>query len=143
MLKEGFKRSQTGDTIPRDEYLRLKALEEDLSDLQSVSEVLKRLEMGEEELLPSFVVDQLLDGKSPLLVWRKQRNLTQAELARRSKVNRVQIVDIEAGRKTGSVTTLRKLAVALKICIDDLVSLAISSDVSCPTSGEYDTTPRS
>lgn len=114
-------------TIPKDEYLRLKALEEDLSDLQSISEVLKRLEVGEEELLPSFVVDQLLDGKAPLLVWREHRNLTQAELARRSKVNRVQIIDIEAGRKTGSVETLRKLAKELSIDIDDLVSTPITS----------------
>ena len=114
-------------TIPKDEYLRLKALEEDLSDLQSISEVLKRLEVGEEELLPSLVVDQLLDGKAPLLVWREHRNLTQAELARRSKVNRVQIIDIEAGRKTGSVKTLRKLAHALNINIDDLVSTPITS----------------
>lgn len=114
-------------TIPKDEYLRLKALEEDLSDLQSISEVLKRLEVGEEELLPSFVVDQLLDGKAPLLVWREHRNLTQAELARRSKVNRVQIIDIEAGRKTGSVETLRKLAQELSIDIDDLVSTPITS----------------
>lgn len=114
-------------TIPKDEYLRLKALEEDLSDLQSVSEVLKRLEVGEEELLPSLVVDRLLDGKAPLLVWREHRNLTQAELARRSKVNRVQIIDIEAGRKTGSVETLRKLAQELSIDIDDLVSRPITS----------------
>jgi DNA-binding XRE family transcriptional regulator len=114
-------------TIPKDEYLRLKALEEDLSDLQSVSEVLKRLEVGEEELLPSLVVDQLLDGKSPLLVWREHRNLTQTELARRSNVNRVQIIDIEAGRKTGSVETLRKLAQELGIDIDDLVSTPITS----------------
>ena len=113
-------------TIPKDEYLRLKALEEDLSDLQSISEVLKRLEVGEEELLPSLVVDQLLDGKAPLLVWREHRNLTQAELARRSKVNRVQIIDIEAGRKTGSVETLRKLAQELSIDIDDLVSTPIT-----------------
>ena len=83
--------------------------------------------MGEEELLPSLVVDQLLDGKSPLLVWREHRNLTQTELARRSKVNRVQIIDIEAGRKTGSVETLRKLAQELGIDIDDLVSTPITS----------------
>jgi hypothetical protein len=31
----------------------------------------------------------------------------------------------------------------LKIGIDDLVSLAISSDVSGHTSGEFDTTPHS
>ena len=109
-------------TIPKDEYLRLKALEEDFVDLQSVSEILQRLEGGEEELIPAAIVDQLLEGEQPLTVWRQHRGLTQAELARRSGVNRVQIIDIESGRKTGSVETLRKLALALGIDIDDLVA---------------------
>lgn len=115
-------------TIPKDEYLRLKALEEDLADLQSVSDVLKRLDAGEEELVPALVVDRLLDGEQPLVVWRQHRGLTQAELARRSGVNRVQIIDIEAGRKTGSVETLRKLASTLEIDIDDLVSPSSARD---------------
>jgi DNA-binding XRE family transcriptional regulator len=115
-------------TIPKDEYLRLKALEEDLADLQSVAELLQRLDVGEEELIPAAVVDRLLDGQAPLLVWREYRSLTQAELARRSGVNRVQIIDIEAGRKTGSVETLRKLASTLQIEIDDLVSPSSAHD---------------
>ncbi|MDC1399282.1 helix-turn-helix transcriptional regulator [Yoonia sp.] len=110
-------------TIPKDEYLRLKALEEDFVDLQSVSEILQRLEGGEEELIPAAIVDQLLEGEQPLAIWRQHRGLTQAELARRSGVNRVQIIDIEARRKTGSVETLRKLALALDVDIDDLVTV--------------------
>lgn len=35
-------------------------------------------------------------------------------------MNRTQIADIEAGRKTGSVATLKKLAGALAVAIDDL-----------------------
>jgi mRNA interferase RelE/StbE len=38
-----------------------------------------------------------------------------------SGVNRVQIADIEAGRKSGSVETIRKLADALGVAMDDLV----------------------
>lgn len=34
--------------------------------------------------------------------------------------NRVQIVEIKAGRKTGSVATLKKLATALQVDMDDL-----------------------
>ena len=115
-------------TIPKDEYLRLKALEEDFADLQNVSKILKRLDAGEEELVPSLVVDRLLDGEQPLVVWRQHRGLTQSELARRSGMNRVQIIDIEAGRKTGSVETLRKLASTLDIDIDDLVSTSHARD---------------
>ncbi len=42
-------------------------------------------------------------------------------LAKASGVNRVQIADIEAGRGKGSVETLRKLAEALRVTIDDLI----------------------
>lgn len=54
-------------------------------------------------------------------VYRELRGLTQMALFEISGVNRVQISDIEAGRKTGSVVTLRKLADALGLTIDDLL----------------------
>jgi mRNA interferase RelE/StbE len=109
-------------TIPKDEYLRLKSIEEDMSDLSSATEILERIKAGTEELIPSNVVDQLLNGDAPLTVWREYRGLSQSELARQSGVNRIQIIDIESGRKTGSVATLKKLATALQVEIDDLVA---------------------
>jgi mRNA interferase RelE/StbE len=107
-------------TIPKDEYLRLKAIEEDMADLNSAADVLARIKAGTEELIPAVVVDRLLAGDAPLMVWREHRGLSQAELARQSGVNRIQIIDIEAGRKTGSAATLKKLAIALKVDMDDL-----------------------
>ena len=111
-------------TIPKDEYLRLKAIEEDMADLHSATEILERIKAGKEELIPAAVVDRLLDGEAPLTVWRAHRGLSQSELARQSGVNRIQIIDIESGRKTGSVTTLKKLATALRVDLDDLVASA-------------------
>ena len=108
-------------TIPKDEYLRLKSIEEDMSDLRSATEILERIKAGTEELISSNVVDQLLKGDATLTVWREYRGLSQSELARQSGVNRIQIIDIESGRKTGSVATLRKLATALRVDIEDLV----------------------
>ena len=108
-------------TIARAEYDRLCALEEDLGDIQRALAVEARLAKGDKELIPAEVVDRLLDGEPPLRVWRELRNLTQSELARTSGVNRVQIVDIEADRNSGSVRTLRKLAYALGVTVDDLI----------------------
>ncbi len=107
-------------TIPKDEYLRLKAIEEDMADLNSVANILARIKAGTEELIPSSVVDRLLAGDAPLMVWREHRGLSQAGLARQSDVNRIQIIDIEARRKTGSAATLKKLATALQVDMDDL-----------------------
>ena len=108
-------------TISKAEYDRLCALEEELADMQAALAVEARIARGEEELIPAGVVDRLLDGEPPLRVWREFRNLTQAALARASGVNRVQIVEIEAGRSNGSVHTLRKLADALGVAVDDLI----------------------
>jgi len=111
-------------TIPKAEYARLKALEDERLDVTSAAEILARIKSGDEELIPSTVIDRILAGISPLAVWRQYRGLSQAEMARLSGVNRVQIVDIEAGRKTGSVHTLKKLAEVLSVDIQDLVAEA-------------------
>lgn len=108
-------------TIPRAEYERLCALEEEFADIQAALSVEARIASGDEELIPAQVVDRLLDQESPLRVWREYRDLSQSALARASGVNRVQIVDIEAGRNSGSVHTLRKLADVLRIAVDDLI----------------------
>ena len=42
-------------TIPKDEYLRLKAPVEDLADLKGVAGILQRLDVVEEELIPAAV----------------------------------------------------------------------------------------
>lgn len=104
----------------RAEYEALLEAREDLSDIRSFDEAMAALARGDEELLPSEMVDRLMAGDSPLKVWREHRGFSQSDLARRSNVNRVQVADIEAGRKTGSVATLKSLAVALSVDMDDL-----------------------
>ena len=42
-------------------------------------------------------------------------------LAERARVNRVTVAEIETGRKQGSVATLRALAGALDVTLDDLM----------------------
>jgi transcriptional regulator with XRE-family HTH domain len=71
--------------------------------------------------VPAEFARRLVAGESPLRVFRDWRGLTQARLAELARVNRVQIADIEAGRKTGSVETLKRLADALGVTVDELV----------------------
>ena len=108
-------------TIPLDEYKRMQAAVNDLADLQAHDRALADLASGREEAVPAEYVRRMIAGESPLHVWRDLRGLTQSALARASGVNRVQIADIEAGRKNGSLETARKLAEALGIAVDDLV----------------------
>lgn len=108
-------------TITRAEYDRLREAAEDLADLETYNRIKADIAAGREELIPSEFVNRMIDGESPVRVFRDLRGMTQTALAAASGVNRVQIADIEARRKTGSVETLRKLAEALRVTIDDLV----------------------
>lgn len=108
-------------TIPLDEYKRMQAAVDDLADMQTFDRTMADLAAGREERVPAEYVRRMIAGESPLRVWRTYRGLTQSALARASGVNRVQIADIEAERKNGSVETLRKLAEALGVAVDDLV----------------------
>lgn len=104
-------------TIPREEYERLREAAEDLADLQAYD---RAIAAGGESI-PADAVRRMIDGESPLRVYRELRDLTQSALAAEAGVNRVQIADIEARRSKGSIDTIRKLAEALKVTIDDLV----------------------
>ena len=108
-------------TIPKLEYDRLCAAADDMVDIEAALSIRARLNTGTEELVPAAVADRLIDGENPLRVWREYRGISQSALAAASGTNRVQIVDIEAGRANGSVRTLRALADALSVSLDDLV----------------------
>ena len=66
-------------------------------------------------------VDRLLDGISPVTIWRERAGLSQVALADASGVNAVYLNEIENGKKPGSVTAIRSLAKALRVPMDHLV----------------------
>lgn len=51
---------------------------------------------------------------------RKQRNLTQKQLADQIKISRSYLSDIENGRKNLSIKTVKKLADSLGLSVTDL-----------------------
>jgi len=52
---------------------------------------------------------------------RQKRGLTQAELAKRSKLHRIYVAQIEAQTKTPSIAALERIAKALKVKLADLL----------------------
>ena len=104
-------------TIPRAEYESLKLAAEDLADLRACD---KAMADGGESI-PADFVKRMIEGESPLRVYREHRGLTQVQLSERSGVNRVQIANIEAGKSAGSIETIRRLAGALDVTVDDLI----------------------
>ncbi len=113
----------THAVVPIDMYRRLLRLAEDAEDIRAANDALDELATGQDELVPAEVAHRLLrDEESRLRIWREHRGLTQTELGAISGVQQGYIAQIESGRKTGGVDTLKKLSAALRIDIDDLVA---------------------
>lgn len=108
-------------TIPRAEYRALLAAAEELSDIVAYDRAVSDLAAGVDELVPAAFAERLIAGDSPVLVFRELRGLTQAALAVRAGVGRVSVAEIETGRKQGSIGTVKKLADALGVTVDDLI----------------------
>lgn len=74
-----------------------------------------------EESIPADVVMRLISGEeSPLRVWREHRALTQADLAAKVGVSQATVAELESGRKKGSIETLKALATALNVDLEDI-----------------------
>ena len=91
-----------------------------LADVQAYDAAKGRLERGDDERIPVEITERRLAGENTVKIWRHYRALTQAELAEMSKVSRAMIAAIEAGHKTGGIATLKKLAAALKVDLENL-----------------------
>jgi ribosome-binding protein aMBF1 (putative translation factor) len=115
-------KSPKGDDIvilSRKEYDQLLvAANEDVSDAAIAKKAIAR----NEETLSEAELDELLAAKTPLAFWRKKRGLTQTDLAKAAKIAQGFLSEIESGLKTGDVTVLQRIAVALEISLLDLVA---------------------
>jgi len=106
--------------IPYTDYQRLLELVADAQDIRDIELFHAALDAGQEELVPAEIADRILDGESPLRVWREHRRMTQQTLAHAAGVGKSYVSQIESGRKTGTVETLSRLAQALEVDLDDL-----------------------
>lgn len=103
-------------TIERTEYDRLVAASEMLADIHVYDAAMAQLTDG----MPLDLFSRIIDGENPVRVIREWRGLTQADLARQADIHRVQVHDLESGKSRGSVATLKAVAVALDVSLDDL-----------------------
>ncbi len=115
--------AETADsvTLRRADYEALLEAIEDAEDAAALREVEAKLAAGETEEIPIEMAERLLEGASPVRVWREHRGLSQGELARRAGVGVSYLSEIETGRKPGSLDAMAKLARALGAAVDDLV----------------------
>ena len=106
------KNSQKFVLVPVEQYNQFLADLEMLKDVRDFREA----KTVDEETFPDEVVNRLiLDEENPIKVYREYRGLTQKQLAAKIGIQRGYLAEIERGRKSGSVKTLKALAEALNV----------------------------
>jgi DNA-binding Xre family transcriptional regulator len=102
--------------LTKEEYDRLASLaEEDEEDVAIFDERVAEIESGKVALLPPEVSQMMLRGDTLLKALRKWRNLNQLDLVPLTGLAQGYISDLESGKKKGTLETLKKLALALKV----------------------------
>ena len=96
------------------------AAAEDMADIRAYDRAKERLEAGTDEMIPADFADRILDGESPVRVWREYRGLSIKQLAAGANISAAYLSQIEGGSRNGSLSTLRALAKALSLDVDDL-----------------------
>ena len=105
--------------IQKKDYEKLLSTYEDYLDIMEALEVKNKAKSGEEDLIPSNVIDEIYDkNTNRLTAYRKFRGLSQQQLADKAKVSKSTIAKIESGESKGSITVFKKLSMVLKIDAD-------------------------
>jgi len=107
--------------MPEDVFERLREAAEMVEDIAAYDEVKRRLAAGEEEFIPSEMVDRILAGENRVRVWREHRGLSVSALADKAGIAQPYLSQIETGKREGTLQTMKKIADALKITVDDLI----------------------
>ncbi len=103
------------------EYERLLDALEDAEDAAAVRRFEEKFAAGEEEFIPAEYVYRMLDGENKVAVWREFRKMTSKQLADTAGITQGYLSQIETGKRDGTVGTMKKIAEALGVSIDDLV----------------------
>ena len=103
--------------IPIELYERLSAVLEDVDDA-ALADAARAADDGFR--IPAAVVNALLEGEQPVKVWREQRGLTQDALAAKAGISKAYLCKIETRKRVGALKTLRAIADALAVSVNEL-----------------------
>lgn len=114
-------------TLTRSDYEALIDRIEDAEDRATAAAAQAReralgIKTARAEALPLDCVKALAEGTHPVRVWRKQRKMTLQDLATAAGIGQSYLTEIETRKKPGSLDAMIKIAVALKVSLDDLAA---------------------
>jgi DNA-binding XRE family transcriptional regulator len=87
---------------------------------EDLSACLAHAQTAGEERVPIEVARRLVAGENPIRVWREYRGMTLDQLATASRLSKSYLSELENGKRQGPVDTLRSIAGALKVLLDDV-----------------------
>lgn len=102
-------------TLTRQEY-------QDLIDAPDHAVALRDVATGAMETLTEAEMDAYLAARTPLAFWRRHRGLTQAALAAAAGITQPYLAQIETDQRTGDVRLYARLAMVLRVRMEDLVA---------------------
>jgi DNA-binding XRE family transcriptional regulator len=102
--------------LPLAEYERLV----DERDIATAERIKSDIASGRDELVPAALADRLLAGANPVREWRLHRAMTARALAAAAGISAAYLSEIENGRKEGSLSSMKRIANALSLDLDDL-----------------------
>lgn len=124
-MRAQFIRTPRGEELAilaKSDFERLKASAEDQADSRAAKRARAELARGDDELVPFEIAERLLDKENPIRVWRQHRGLTVAALAAKAGIAASYLSLLERGKREGKVSTLRAVAKALEVTLDDLAA---------------------
>lgn len=77
-----------------------------------------------QETVPDHVVARLVVGENPVRVWREYRGMSLRALAEQTSMSASVLSDMATGKSEGRPGSLRRIARALLVVLDDLVPAA-------------------
>ena len=110
-----------------DKPFTLEEIEELVAELELFSENVDAIDIAaakaveNDETFPFEMTQRMIDGESPIKVFRQHRGMKQKDLAKKAGTTNVYISQIENRTANASLKLLRKIAAALNVTIDDLV----------------------
>ncbi len=104
--------------LPRAEFEALR----DALDLAEHAKVMAELLAGRQEALSTEEMKAALAEPTPLAFWRKKRGLTQAALAGSAGISQSYLAGLERGSRKGDPALFLRLARALSVRMEDLVT---------------------
>ena len=136
-MKVKFRTTADGEVaiLPRAEYERLKALEQEVREHAGTVRLVARARKeiaGGDPLLPKEVVERLANGQNPIRVLRQFREWSQIELATAVGITQNYLSDLENGKRKGPLTLHQKFAKALGVPLDLLTTIAVSGAEADP-----------